>query len=431
MNVYEKLKSKFTTKQWSLIQKVKNENPRVCILSGGKRAGKTFSMVFLFLAEARKHKGKQFIIIGSSTGAVKRNIISELENYLGTTISLGKNNEFKLFGNTCTVFQGANSDCWKAIRGMTSHLTMINEATAQHPETIREAFDRTSGEGAKVLADTNTENPYHPFKVQYIDKNGLVDADGRLQILVENFTLFDNEFLSNDYINMQKAVYTEGSTDYLRDIMGVWVGREGVVYDMFRKERHILTNIPVDEGITRYFAGVDWGYEHHGSIVVVAKTTRGRFIVVEEVASQHKDINWWTAQAKDLRARYGIAMFYCDTARPEYVQAFNQAGLVATNANKAVIEGITYVASLLQADRLVILENRAPKLVEEMYQYIWKGGSKEEPVKLNDDCQDSLRYALFTEDKVNTVNTMYAGFTGPNKYSTTRFDPLGTQQKRR
>lgn len=367
-------------------------------------------MIFLFLIEASRHKNKQFIIVGSTIGSVKRNILNEMERYLGKEIKLGKNNEFSLFGNTVTVFQGANADCWKTIRGMTSHLTMINEATAQHPETIREAFDRTSGDNAKILCDTNTENPMHYFKINYMDKNGERDSNGNLQVLVEHFTLFDNNFLSPEYIEMQTKIYQEGSVEYLRDIMGAWVGREGVIYPMFKKDRHIIDNMPTDTGVVKYIGAVDWGWEHNGVILILAKLRDGRFIVVDEVVEQHKDIDWWVNKAIELRDRYGVTIFYCDSARQEYVMAFNRAKINAINANKSVIEGISKVSQLFNEDKLFFLKDKTPKLIEEMYQYVWKSGDKEEPRKEFDDCQDALRYGIYTEKKINEQpTTLYQG----------------------
>lgn len=411
MGVFDKLRKKYTEKQFNTLRKFLDEQPEVCIFSGGKRAGKTFLLILLFLIEAKKHKGKQFIIVGSNISAVKRNIINEMENYLGTQIKLGKSNDFELFGNKVTVFQGSNADCWKSIRGFTSHLTLINEATAQHEDTIKECFDRTSGEGAKVLADTNTSNPYHFFKTNFIDKDGTRDENGKLKIMVEHFTLFDNTFLSKDYINRQLVLYAEGSCDYLREIMGSWVGKEGVIYSMFRKEKHIRDSIPPNEGIVKYFAGVDWGYEHYGSIIVIAKTRSGKFYVVDEIAEQYKDIDWWFEKATELHKQYGIVKFYCDSARPEYVKKF-QSKLPSIEAKKSVIEGISLVGKMLNEDRLIIIGTRVKKLVEEMYQYVWKGGSSEEPRKEFDDCQDSLRYALYSEDYEEKINSQYSNFTG-------------------
>ena len=87
-------------------------------------------------------------------------------------------------------------------------------------------------------------------------------------------------------------------------------------------------------------------------------------------------------------------IFYCDDARPDYVYEFK-----GTQANKAVIEGITYVAELLKNNRLFIMPS-CKNLLTEIFEYSWNERTgKEEPIKNKDDSLDALRYALYTEKK--------------------------------
>src|SRR5690606_26462651 len=97
-----------------------------------------------------------------------------------------------------------------------------------------------------------------------------------------------------------------------------------------------------------YFAGVDWGYEHSGSIVLMGKDDRGVFYLLEEHAAQHEEIDYWVDVAKDIKERHGNIKFYCDSARPEHVQRFKRERLLASNADKAVISGIESVAKLFK-----------------------------------------------------------------------------------
>lgn len=402
--ILSKLQRKYTIKQFEVLKEWLREQPRITILSGGKRAGKTYLLVLIFLLHIKKFKGKQFIIVGSNISSVKRNIISEMENYLGTIIKLDKSNSFKLFGNTITVFQGANADCWKSIRGFTSYGTLINEATAQHEDTVTECFDRTSGNGGKVFADTNTENPYHYFKKNFIDKDGAKDSNGKLQIMARNFTMFDNTFLSKEYIETQLKLYEKGTTKYLREIMGVWVAKAGVIYPMFKESKHLINCIPSGETIIKYIAGVDWGFEHYGSIVVLGKTNTGKYILVEEVAEQYKYFEFWRDKCKEFSRKYSISKFYCDSARVEYVNGLQLEGLPAMNADKRVVEGIAEVSRLLTEGKLLFIESKFKKGREEFYQYVWEGGASEKPVKLFDDVMDSIRYAVKSDIKYNSYS---------------------------
>lgn len=376
------------------------------------RSGKTFLLVLLFLMELKKVERKQVIIVGATMSAVRRNILSMIEMWTGQSVRLGKSSEFTLFGNTVYCFGGDSADSYKSIRGFTSSLTLISEATTLHEDTVKECIDRTSGEGAKILSDTNPSNPFHFFKTEFIDKAGARDCSGKLQIMGVHFSMLENTTLPQDYIDRQLLLYEKGTADYDRNIMGAWTAKEGVIYTMFDENKHMIDAMPCDDGVVKYFAGVDWGYDHHGSIVVVAKMRSGKFIVVEEVAERNRDFDWWKAKAKELHERYNIHTFYCDSARPEYVQGLASSGLNAVNGNKSVLAGITKVCQVLTEERLLFIKGKFVKGCAEMYQYVWKGGDKEEPVKKHDDVLDGLRYAIYSESKKEEVTTMYTGFTG-------------------
>ena len=108
-----------------------------------------------------------------------------------------------------------------------------------------------------------------------------------------------------------------------RDIYGRWVAAEGVIYPDFNRDIHYVDSI---EGLNfiRFFAGVDWGYKHFGAIVVIGEDDQGDFYLVKEVARQFEEIEFWVEEAKKIKAQYGNINFYCDTARPEYIERFQR-----------------------------------------------------------------------------------------------------------
>ena len=167
-----------------------------------------------------------------------------------------------------------------------------------------------------------------------------------------------------------------------------WVAAEGVVYTDFNREKHYIKDT---EGIQfkKFFAGVDYGWEHYGAIVVVGLDIYNNYYLVEEHAHQHKDIDQWCSIGKDIIKRYGNINFYCDHARPDYVNKMRVAGIRAIEAKKDVTAGISEVATLFKTNRLFIVESKAKKFNEEIYNYVWKQG-KDEPIKEGDDVLDIL-----------------------------------------
>ena len=393
---------KITNKQKEVIECIKNDNPKILICSGAKRAGKTWILIYAFIAHIAKYenKGYSFILGGTNQASIRRNVLNDLEDILGYELKLTKDNHFKLFGNKVYVFDGANADSYKKMRGFTSYGAFLNEATTLHDSFVKEAISRCSGEGARIYMDTNPENPTHTVKTDYVDKDGQKLSNGQLNIKAFNFTLYDNTFLNKEYIESIEASTPTGMF-YDRDILGIWVASEGVVYTDFNKDIHYIKEADI-KGVQfkKYFAGVDFGWEHFGSMVVVGLGLDDKYYLLKEYAYQHKDIEYWVNIAKDIIKEYGNINFYCDYARPDYINRLRVNGIRALNGRKEVIEGISTIATLFKTNKLLVLEDKVNLFKKEIYNYVWAKG-KDEPIKQNDDVLDSLRYAIYTDIKMS------------------------------
>ena len=385
--------------QKKVISCMKYENPKILVCSGAKRSGKTYVLTFVFLMHISKfkNKGYSFIIGGTTQASIRRNILNDLEAILGKSINLSKDNHFKLFGNKVYCFDGANADSYKKARGFTAYGAFLNEATTLHDSFVKEVISRCSGEGARIYMDTNPENPTHSVKTDYIDKDGQMLSNGQLNIKAFNFTLYDNTFLNKEYVESIEASTPSGMF-FDRDILGIWVASEGVVYQDFNKDIHYVKEANTE--FKKIFCGVDFGWEHYGSIVVVGLGLDDKYYLIKEYAYKHKDIEYWINIAKEIIKEYGNINFYCDYARPDYVHKLQVNGIRAINAKKDVLEGISTIATLFKTNKLLVLEDNVNIFKSEIYNYVWAKG-KDEPIKSSDDVLDSLRYAIYTDMKLS------------------------------
>ena len=386
-----------TNKQWEVVNTIREEDPIITICSGAKRAGKTYVLNLAFLAHVAKFKNQNLnFVIGGATGAsIRRNVLSDLEKILQRNIELGKFNDTSIFGNTVYCLAGEKADSWKTARGFTAAGAFLNEGTALNDVFVKEVISRCSHPGARILIDTNPENPNHPIKKDYIDKSGQRLRSGKLNIKAFNFTLFDNTALSKEYIeSIVSATPTGYFTD--RDIFGRWVSPEGLVYADFFPEKHYISRADIDKlNFSKFYAGVDWGYEHYGAIAVIGETDTGKKVLVKEYAAQHQDIDYWVSVAKMVIENYGNINFYCDSARPEHVERFQKERIKAINAKKNVLAGVEQVAKGFKENSLLIAED-SKRIKEEIGQYAWNGNTGE-PIKIFDDVLDAVRYAIYTE----------------------------------
>ncbi|EGQ2696118.1 PBSX family phage terminase large subunit [Staphylococcus pseudintermedius] len=392
-----KLSHQFTDKQFQIYKEIMKKDWFLCILYGAKRTGKTIFNNYMFLEEVlnvRERATKlgirnpQYILAGYTLGTIQKNVLEELTNMYGLEFKFDKFNRFKLFGVTIVQTPHGNISGLAAIRGMTAFGAYINEASLAHPSVFDEIKSRSSGEGARILSDTNPDNPEHWLLKDYIQNEDE-------SIISYHFELDDNTFLSERYRKNIKATTPSGMM-YDRNILGLWVSGDGLVYQDFDKKIHTMTQDELKQiPMKQYFAGVDWGYEHHGVIVVFGMGYDDRFYLIEEHAKQHVFIEDWVRIAHDIKARYGDIPFYCDSARSEHVAKFDEEGINAIFADKRIMRGVELVAHYYKNNRIRIVYDACPRFASEIYNYAWDT-KKDLPIKEYDDVMDAMRYALLT-----------------------------------
>jgi phage terminase large subunit len=137
--------------------------------------------------------------------------------------------------------------------------------------------------------------------------------------------------------------------------------------------------------------GLDVGFSH---IMALTKCYfKDNTIWVEEIVSQSgltgadliKLIN-------DMNLDKDADM-WVDSAAPSMVLDLKRAGYNAKSADKSVKEGIDLIKS-----KKLYINVSSVKLIDELRRYSWKTKNEQiiyEPVKLNDDLCDSMRYAIW------------------------------------
>lgn len=393
-----KLNSMYTEKQIEVLKQTHSQDWFILINHGAKRSGKTVINNDLFLMELRRVRKiskdlgidePMYILAGVSSKTIQNNILTELTNKYEVDFKFDRHGSFKLFGvKVVQAFTGTIGGLG-GIRGMTSFGAYVNEASLARQEVFDEIVSRCSGKGARILCDTNPDNPEHWLKKDYIDN----DSD---KILSYKFTIFDNTFLDKRYL--QSTIETTPAGMFTeRNIYGNWVSGDGMVYKDFDADKHFINDLD-DYKFIRYIAGVDWGYGHYGAIVVFGITDNNEYIMIDEVAETQKEIDWWVNEAKKLDKKYPKLVFNCDSARVEHIDRFIKDGLKAKLASKKVVEGIEQVAILYKTLKLKVYEPIAKRFKEEIYSYVWETNTTKDQVKKEyDDVMDAMRYAIYTD----------------------------------
>lgn len=388
----------YTSKQIDVMKTVLQRNDwRLLINYGAVRSGKTVIDNDIFLMELRRIRAvankldidePMYILAGYSSKSLQNNVLQELANKYGIDFQFDKHGSFKLFGvKVVQTFTGSIAGLG-AIRGMTSFGAYVNEASLANEAVFNEILDRCSAPDARIICDTNPDVPTHYLKKNYIDNN-----DPKAGIVSYHFTIDDNTFLPKEYVERKKAGTPSGMF-YDRSILGLWVSGEGMVYKDFNKDTMVIPRSKLPANLN-YYCGVDWGYEHKGTIVVVADDQVGNTYLIEEHTRQFEEIDYWVAIAKDIQRRYGRNIkFWADSARPEHVARFQREGFKAFNAKKSVLSGIESVAKCMKQGHFFVIKEAIDAFLDEIYQYVWDEITGL-PAKLNDDVMDALRYAIY------------------------------------
>ena len=398
------LSNVLTDKQAEVLHTYLTKRFKILILCGAVRAGKTYidNLIFLYeltrvakLAKQLDDKHPQFILAGASSGAIYNNVIAELSRQFGIDLKADKHNHYHLFGVDIVPVYTASIAGLTGARGFTAYGAYINEATLANQEVFNEIRNRCSMRGSHIICDTNPDIPTHWLKTDYID-----NKDPKAGIISYTFTIDDNTFLDKEYVESLKASKPKGMF-YDRDILGLWVTGEGIVYQDFNKDTMVIDDSKIPKGL-HYYCGCDWGYEHPNPILLLGDDDQGNTYVLRDYTKKHKFINYWIKIAQNLQDEFGRNLiFYADSARPDNVNEFQAAGINCINANKNVLPGIECVAQKMREGKFFIAESCSQGLMNEIYQYAWDENTAQ-PLKENDvrhnDRLDALRYAIYSRN---------------------------------
>lgn len=408
---------------------------KMMIADGSIRAGKTLAITLSFiLFVMRNYSGENAAIAGKSVGAVRRNIIP---NMLSMLLSLGyeyvehrSDNYIEIIKgdvvNNIYLFGLKDATSASHIQGLTLAAAFIDECVIADRDGFNQLIGRCSVDGSKIFCSCNPESPYHWFYTDFIRQAK------KKNILYIHFNMDDNPSLSDeikeDYRRMFSGVWAD------RFILGKWVTANGLVYDMWNDDTHIIdfNDIPfidaqkwclsIDYGTANATCGLLCFKSYDGDIYVVDEYFHagGRLKGMEDGEDNFDNVEGYEAQKTDLEYANDMKVFMMDNqpftslawrqidlvvdpAAASFCLQLRKSGMRVKHANNSVLDGIRTVATYLGNNKLFI-SNKCKNLIDEMHTYSWDEKAQvkglDVPVKQNDHAADSLRYGImFLKDK--------------------------------
>lgn len=406
-------------KQWEVIHFYNENHPKHLILEGAVRSGKTYADLLLLNSHIYEfdRPSKDFILTGYTIGSLERNIIQPLSIMLGRTITLDQYGRFDYSYHKVNCFGTDKENSYKPMQGMTSFGWLANEVTTHHHNSVTEAFQRCSGAGAKIFWETNPDQPYHPVKLDYIDRSGMRNDKGELLIQSFHFELEDNETLPPDYLEAVKRTTPKGMW-YDRRIKGLWVAAEGIIYEQFNRNVHVIEPFEIPK-TWRLIRGIDFGTVHPFVMLWGAIDEDNRLYIYREYYKTNTLIKNHAEKIKRLSEGDRYLWTVSDHDRQERLE-YEANDIPTRPARKTVNMGLELVAQRFveQVDGKprIFIFNTCTELPRQLANYRWipyEDGKpyEEAPLKVDDDGPDVLRYMIMELD-YQSAPVIKSGFMG-------------------
>ena len=245
----------------------------------------------------------------------------------------------------------------------------------------------------------NPDGPYHWFKQNWINKCK------EKNLLYLHFTMDDNLSLSEKIKVRYRSMYT--GVFYKRYILGMWAVAEGIIYDMFSEEEHVVKKeeIKLINNPACRYVSCDYGTQNATVFLLWNKAANGKWYCIKEYYySGRKEEKQKTdaEYADDLKGWLGdtgIKAIIVDPSAASFIAELRKRKYKVLKAKNDVLDGIRLVATLLNLKKLFFCDT-AVNVIQEFQSYSWDEKAAErgedKPIKQHDHAVDAVRYFCYT-----------------------------------
>jgi len=386
------------------------------IADGAIRSGKTVAMVCGFLLWSQSEFSDQnFILAGKTVGSLKRNVIAPMLSILeawnlpyqynrsDNVITIGTNH-YHMFGASSEAAQDV-------LQGMTAAGGLGDDCALFPQSFLDQMIGRCSVDGARIWLNCNPRGPLHYFKTEFIDK-----AEHK-RIYYLKFTMADNLTLSAKVRARYQRMFT--GVFFQRYVLGLWVRAEGVIFDMFDEDKHVL---PCGELVecSSYYVACDYGTQNPFVVLlfgwVAQGPLKGTWVCLREfyydgrALGRQKTDEEYYADLVQFVGDLPVQTIIVDPSAASFITTIRSKGRFHVRKGKnAVLTGIRNVATALNAGKLVFTEG-CEETIKEFHSYVWDeravARGEDAPLKQNDHAMDATRYFVNTVMSSNGVSIL-------------------------
>lgn len=382
------------TIEWNLTKKQKAnifKKDRKISIEGSAGSGKTIfaatKTIFYCLSHA---KARAYVFRQTLTSLKKTSFIEVkqlLEKY-NIPFDLNKAEIVITFPNGSTItFLGL--DDLKKIRSINADFIWVEQAEETSEPVYRELEKRLRGEiskkyyGQLILTVTPEEKTHWIYEEYHRRKRGEVI----------HFHYTDNTYLPKEFVAEYEDLKEIDYELYVKYTLGKWGKLTSLIYENWDVKLS-------KKGYTYYTGAVDFGFNNPSAFLLIAWYD-GEPYILDEVYQSRLTNGELIDQVKECLEDHGLNpqildTLYCDSAEPDRIEEFSQAGFNAVPAEKPVNAGIDTVKRVK-----IHISDSCNETKKEIKSYKWKkdkdGELTDIPVKFKDHAMDALRYCIYGE----------------------------------
>ena len=374
---------------------LKQSTKRICVLQGGTRSGKTYSILLGLIEFAYKNKGKGlYITIARKTfpalrGTAMRDFFEILkkENLYDERLHNKSSSLYALYGN---YFEFISVDQPARVRGRKRDILFLNECNEFGFEEYTQLALRTT---YKIIIDFNPSEEYHWLYTQ------IIDAD-RDDVDFHVSTYKDNPFLEESTISEIERL--KEVDENLWRVFGE--GQRGVATETIFPSFNIIDSIP--ENASEIALGLDFGFSADPtSLVKIYKHDLDLYVdeLIYEKGLTNQDI---AHKIKGLGIDRSIEI-YADSAEPKSIEEIFRMGGINIKPAKKGADSIRIGIDVLKRHKLNITK-RSVNAIKEFRNYKWIKNKNNEitnkPIDAFNHAVDAVRYVA-----LNKLMVSYSG----------------------
>ena len=299
---------------------------------------------------------------------------------------------------------------------------IATEINLHHDSTIKEAFNRQlAATQRKIFWDLNPDNPGSLIYQEYLNKYQRKEEKREMVggYNYEHFTIFDNINIPQENREQFIAQYDPNSVWYKRDILGLRIPAEGLIYRIFsdNPERFIIEDADSylaqsGQRAAMLMIGVDFG--GNGSATTfkaVIITSRFKEVIVADEMYIKREINpeelneQFSIFAQAITNRYGGAQVRADSAEQILIRGLKYKALKekirvdVKNSIKLEINNRIKLENMLMAQDRLKVAKKCTHMIEAFRFAVFDSKKIGKDERLDDgssdiDSLDAFEYAI-------------------------------------